>query len=44
MFTFKNSVTINPPVAEVFRFVSGLERIPEWNYYVKRCPGALRGR
>jgi hypothetical protein len=35
MITFENSIVINKPVEEVFRFVADFENIPKWNYYVR---------
>jgi uncharacterized membrane protein len=31
---FQNSIEIQVPVREVFRFVAQLENVPKWNYYV----------
>jgi uncharacterized membrane protein len=34
MIEFDNTIRINRPIADVFAFVSDLENIPKWNYYV----------
>jgi uncharacterized membrane protein len=34
MLEFENTIRIDRPIAEVFRFLSDLENIPKWNYYV----------
>lgn len=34
MIRFKNTVTINRPLQEVFTFVSNFENMPKWNYYI----------
>jgi uncharacterized membrane protein len=34
MIEFENTIRINRPIAEVFAFLSDLENIPKWNYYV----------
>ena len=34
MIKFENTVEIDRPVEEVFRFVADFENIPRWNYYV----------
>ncbi len=34
MIEFDNTILINRPIAEVFAFLSDLENIPKWNYYV----------
>ena len=34
MIEFENTIRIDRPVAEVFAFLSDLENIPKWNYYV----------
>lgn len=34
MIEFDNAIRINRPIAEVFAFLSDLENIPKWNYYV----------
>jgi carbon monoxide dehydrogenase subunit G len=34
MIEFDNTIRINRPTAEVFAFLSDLENIPKWNYYV----------
>ncbi len=34
MIKFETTVRINRPVAEVFSFLSDLENLPKWNYYV----------
>ena len=34
MIEFENTIRIDRPIAEVFAFLSDLENIPKWNYYV----------
>jgi uncharacterized membrane protein len=34
MIEFENTICIDCPIAEVFAFLSDLENIPRWNYYV----------
>ena len=34
MIEFENTIRINRPITEVFVFLSDLENIPKWNYYV----------
>lgn len=34
MIEFENTIRINRPIAEVFAFLSDLENISKWNYYV----------
>ena len=34
MLEFENTIRVNRPVTEVFAFLSDLENIPKWNYYV----------
>lgn len=34
MIEFDNTIRINRPIAEVFTFLSDLENLPKWNYYV----------
>lgn len=34
MLEFENNIRIHRPIAEVFRFLSNLENIPKWNYYI----------
>lgn len=45
MIEFENTIRINRPIAEVFAFLSDLENIPKWNYYVldvtKRSTGRI---
>jgi uncharacterized protein YndB with AHSA1/START domain len=36
LIEFVNRITIERPISEVFRFVSNLENIPKWNYFVLR--------
>lgn len=36
MLRFRNHVHIKRPVDEVFRQISDLEKIPMWNYYVRK--------
>ena len=35
MIKFENQVTIDLPINDVFRFVTNLENIPKWNYFVQ---------
>jgi len=35
MFSFENTVVIDRPIEYVFAFVTDLQRIPMWNYYVQ---------
>jgi carbon monoxide dehydrogenase subunit G len=45
MIEFENTIRINRPIAEVFAFLSDLENLPKWNYYVlevtKRSDGPI---
>jgi len=34
MTRFRNTVTIDPPIDEVFRFVANFENMSKWNYFV----------
>ena len=34
MIRFENTVEIDRPIEEVFRFVANFENVPRWNYYV----------
>jgi len=34
MLEFENNIRVDRPIAEVFAFLSDLENIPKWNYYV----------
>ncbi len=34
MIEIDNTIRINRPIAEVFAFLSDLENLPKWNYYV----------
>jgi uncharacterized membrane protein len=34
MLEFENTIRIHRPIADVYRFLSNLENIPKWNYYV----------
>jgi hypothetical protein len=36
MIEFENQIVIARPVSEVFAFVSDLENLPKWNYFVIR--------
>ena len=44
MIKFENQITINLPISDVFPFVTNLENIPKWNYFVqsvsKTSPGS----
>lgn len=35
MIKFENKITINLPITSVFPFVTNLENIPKWNYFVQ---------
>jgi carbon monoxide dehydrogenase subunit G len=34
MLEFENTIRVDRPIAEVFAFLSDLENMPKWNYYV----------
>jgi uncharacterized membrane protein len=34
MLEFENNIRVDRPIVEVFAFLSDLENIPKWNYYV----------
>ncbi len=34
MIKFENTISIDRPITEVFAFLSDLENLPKWNYYV----------
>jgi uncharacterized membrane protein len=34
MLEFANTIYVHRPIADVFNFLSDLENIPKWNYYV----------
>jgi uncharacterized membrane protein len=34
MLEFENNIRVDRPIAEVFAFLSDLENLPKWNYYV----------
>ena len=34
MLEFENTIRIDRPIGEVFAFLSDLENVPKWNYYV----------
>ena len=34
MLEFENTIRVDRPIVEVFAFLSDLENIPKWNYYV----------
>jgi len=34
MIDFENNIRIDRPIGEVFAFLSDLENVPKWNYYV----------
>jgi uncharacterized membrane protein len=38
---FTNTVSIDRPAEEVFRFVSDLENVPQWKYAVSKRGRAL---
>ena len=35
MIKFENQITIDLPISDVFPFVTNLENIPKWNYFVQ---------
>ena len=43
MIKFENTVEINQPIEEVFRFVADFENVPRWNYYVKHVRQLSKG-
>lgn len=43
MLEFENTIRIHRPIAEVFRFLSNLENIPKWNYYVLEVKKTFEG-
>lgn len=43
MVRFQNRIDISRPLDEVFEFVSQLENIPRWNYYVTRVERTSEG-
>ena len=43
MIEFENTIRIDRPVAEVFAFLSDLENIPKWNYYVLKVTKLSNG-
>jgi Polyketide cyclase / dehydrase and lipid transport len=43
MQTFKNTVTIQKPVEEVFAFLANFENIPRWNYAIEQTSKASAG-
>jgi uncharacterized membrane protein len=43
MIEFENTISINRPVGEVFSFLSDLENISKWNYYVLEVRKTLKG-
>lgn len=43
MLEFEKTICIDHPIAEVFAFLSDLENIPKWNYYVVRVTKLSNG-
>ena len=43
MLEFENNIRIDRPIAEVFAFLSDLENIPKWNYYVLKVTRLSNG-
>jgi carbon monoxide dehydrogenase subunit G len=43
MIEFENTIRINRPIAEVFAFLSDLENISKWNYYVVEVTKLSKG-
>jgi uncharacterized membrane protein len=43
MIEFDNTIRINRPIAEVFAFLSDLENLPKWNYYVLKVTKLSNG-
>jgi hypothetical protein len=43
MINFTNALTINRPVSEVYRYLSELENVPEWNWAIETTTKASPG-
>ena len=43
MIEFDNTIRINRPIAEVFAFLSDLENLPKWNYFVLKVTKLSNG-
>lgn len=43
MIKFENTIRIDRPITEVFAFLSDLENIPKWNYYVLKVKKVSNG-
>ena len=43
MIEFENTIQIKRPLNEVFRFLSDLENLPRWNYFVTRVRKVSEG-
>lgn len=43
MIKFENRVTIDLPINDVFPFVTNLENIPKWNYFVQSVSSSTPG-
>jgi len=43
MIEFENTIRIDRPITEVFAFLSDLENIPKWNYYVLKLKKISNG-
>lgn len=43
MIKFENQITIDLPIEDVFPFVTNLENIPKWNYFVSSVAKASPG-
>lgn len=46
MIKFENSISIDRPIEQVFKFIANFENTPKWNYYVldveQLNPGTIR--
>ena len=43
MIKFENQITIDLPISDVFPFVTNLENIPKWNYFVQSVSKTFTG-
>ncbi len=43
MLEFENTIRIDRPIGEVFAFLSDLENVPKWNYYVLKVTKLSNG-
>jgi uncharacterized membrane protein len=43
MIEFANTIRIDRPIAQVFAFLSDLENLPKWNYYVLKVTKLSEG-